>query len=135
MLNDYGLSEEHIESLIRSASSHCFKKGVGIQEFIENVERAADLSTELGLDVVELPDFIRNKERKLGLINRRLFQKKAELRRILREFNTIDMRLQEFKSRLPTVEKAEWLMGNLAHERDVAKRALEIVLGHRFSSC
>src|SRR5918998_2266482 len=26
MLNDYGLSEEHIESLIRSASSHCFKK-------------------------------------------------------------------------------------------------------------
>jgi hypothetical protein len=98
------------------------------------VERTADLSAELGLPVVELPDFVRNKEKQLGLINKRLSEKKAKLNHILKEFNAIDMRLQEFKRCLPTVEKAEWLIGNLAHERDVAKRALEIVLGHRLSS-
>ena len=91
------------------------------------MERAADLSAELGLPVVELPDFIRNKEKELGLINKRLSEKKAKLNHILKEFNAIDMRLQEFKRRLPTVEKAEWLLGNLAHERDVAKKALEEV--------
>jgi transcriptional regulator with XRE-family HTH domain len=134
MLNDYGLSEEHIESLIRSAANHCFKKEVGIQKFIENVERAADLSAELGLPVVELPDYMRNKERELGSINRRLVRKKAELDHILKESNAIEMRLQEYKRRLPTVEKAEWLIGNLTNERDVAKRALETLLGYRFSS-
>ena len=50
---------------------------------------AADLSAELGLPVVELPDFIRNKEKQLGLINKRLSEKKAKLNHILKEFNSI----------------------------------------------
>jgi transcriptional regulator with XRE-family HTH domain len=117
VLNINNLSEEQVESLIRNAANHCFKKGIDIQRFIENVTSAADLSSELGIPIVEVPNRIREIKEELGLINRRLLRKKHEISQVSVEFIMINIRLQEFKKRLPTVEKAEWLIDNLTRQR------------------
>ena len=49
MLESHNLEEEQIESLLNNASVHCFKKGAGLEKFIENVDKASYLAdtTEL----------------------------------------------------------------------------------------
>lgn len=128
LLNINNLEEEQVESLIRNAANHCFKKGVDIQTFIENVASAADLSSELGIPIVEVPNHIRKIKEELGLINRRLLRKKHKLNQISVEFIMINIRLQEFKKRLPTVDKAEWLIDNLTRQRDAALKAVDLLL-------
>ena len=128
LLNINNLEEEQVESLIRNAANHCFKKGVDIQTFIENVASAADLSSELGIPIVEVPNHIRKIKEELGLINRRLLRKKHKLSQISVEFIMINIRLQEFKKRLPTVDKAEWLIDNLTRQRDAALKAVDLLL-------
>jgi hypothetical protein len=96
------------------------------------VASTADLSAELGITIVELPDHIRNTKKELGLINRRLLRKKDKLSQVSKELFMTNIRLQEFKKRLLTVEKAEWTIDNLTRQREAALKAVDLLLGLKF---
>ena len=51
MLESHNLEEEQIESLLNKVSIHCFKKGAGLEKFIENVDKASYLADTTGVAI------------------------------------------------------------------------------------
>ncbi|MDQ3839341.1 MAG: hypothetical protein M3297_08740 [Thermoproteota archaeon] len=131
MLKNNNLVEEQIESLIGKVANHCFKKKVNIWRFIENVDKVTDLSDGLNIDLVKLPDYIGEKKSEIDWLNRELLKKQNEFNRVLKEYNIVQMQLSEFRSNVAVVEemqKVKSMLEKTTKERDVALRAIEILL-------
>jgi hypothetical protein len=63
ILNELGLKEEQIESLITAADEHCFKRNLKLEEFFEIVEEIASYSDKVGIPLEDLPDHIEEQKR------------------------------------------------------------------------
>jgi hypothetical protein len=64
-MDEMGLSEDHIESLIENSNIHYFRRGLTAQEFVNSASKAVTLSENLGMPVNELPNYIAQKELEL----------------------------------------------------------------------
>jgi hypothetical protein len=61
-MDEMGLSEDHIESLIENSNIHYFRRGLTAEEFVNSASKAVTLSENLGMPVNELPNYITEKE-------------------------------------------------------------------------
>ena len=97
MLESHNLEEEQIESLLNKASIHCFKKGAGLEKFIENVDKASYLADTTGVAIEELPDHIQETKRELYCVTIDLMSKRAEREQALKECDETKALLNELK--------------------------------------
>jgi hypothetical protein len=119
-LESHNLDGERIESLINVTSSQCFKKGINVQEFVENVNKVSDLADRTDVDIEKLSDYILERMGQLYLVTNNLSMVKAERDAISRECEELRKNLREAKSR-QTIRN---LRESEALEKDSLLRAL-----------
>jgi hypothetical protein len=78
VLESHNLGGEQIESLIRIAANHCFKKEVGVQRFIEEVDKVSELVDKTGVAIENLYDHIQETKRDLYSVTMELSGKSRE---------------------------------------------------------
>jgi transcriptional regulator with XRE-family HTH domain len=62
-LDEMGLNEEQIESLIENINTYCFKRELTYEEFINIIERISTLSQNLGMPVDQMANYITKRVR------------------------------------------------------------------------
>jgi len=85
LLESHNLGEEQIESLLKKASIYCFKKEVGIERFIEIVDKASHLAETTGVAIENLPDHIQELKKELYSVTIDLSSRKTQKEQALRE--------------------------------------------------
>ena len=61
-LEERGLIEEQIDSLIENIDVHCFKRGITAEQFVDTIQNISALSDNLAIPVDKLPQFIAKKK-------------------------------------------------------------------------
>jgi transcriptional regulator with XRE-family HTH domain len=57
-MDEMGINEDHIESLIENINIHCFKRGLTAEEFVNTINRVSASSENLGMPVDQLSRYI-----------------------------------------------------------------------------
>jgi hypothetical protein len=83
ILNEFGLNEEKIESLVTIAELHCFRRGLDFQEFFDIVEEVASNFNELGIPVEDLPSNIEQQKETLEELDSQIKDAKTNLPAVL----------------------------------------------------
>jgi hypothetical protein len=120
ILNEFGLNEEKIESLVTIAELHCFRRGLDFQEFFDIVEEVASNSNELGMPVEDLPSNIEQQKETLEELDSQIKDAKTHLSAVLQN-NDVTLRdLKNYKNDKPVMDTLETQeeLANIAKERD-----------------
>lgn len=99
-LESHNLVGEQVESLLKNASIHCFKREVDIAKFVENVDRAADLANKTEVAVEKLPDHIREIKNELYSVTMDLMSKTAERDAVLLECDDKKAELEDLNKNI-----------------------------------
>jgi hypothetical protein len=57
-MDEMGINEDHIESLIENINIHCFKRGLTAEEFVNTINKVSASSENLGMPVDQLSRYI-----------------------------------------------------------------------------
>jgi hypothetical protein len=104
LLESHNLGEEQIESLLKKASIHCFKKEVGVARFIEDVDKVSDLVEKTGVAIEKLPDHIQKMERELYSVTMDLMSKTAERDAVSRECDDKKVQLEDLNKSIANTQ-------------------------------
>src|SRR5919112_3380944 len=121
ILNEVGLNEEKIESLVTTAEIHCFRPGLDFQEFFDIVEEDASYSNELGIPVEDLPSNIEQQKETLEKLNSQIKDAKTNLSAVPQNNNVTLRDLENYKDDKPVMDKlveVQEELANVAKERD-----------------
>lgn len=121
ILNGIGLKEDKIESLVKAAEVHCFRRGIEVREFFEIVEKVSSYSDEVGMPLEDLPDHIAQQKRSFEELHSEINDAQNNLSAILRD-NDVTLRdLEDYKKDKPFIDKlveVQLEMAQMAEERD-----------------
>ena len=127
ILNEVGLNEEKIESLVTTAEIHCFRPGLDLQEFFDIVEEVASYSNELGIPVEDLPSHMEQQKETLEKLNSQIKDAKTNLSSVLQNNNVTLRDLENYKNDKPVMDKlveVQEELANVAKERDRLREQL-----------
>ena len=82
-LDDMGLNEDQIDSLIDNSNTHCFKRGLTAEQFINIINRIVALSQNLGMPLDQLPNHIIQEQLELEKVKEQTEDAKLKLRQVL----------------------------------------------------
>jgi hypothetical protein len=103
-LDEMGVNEDQIDSLIDNANTHCFKRGLTGEKYFNNVDKACALSDNLGMPVDELPNYITQQELELEQVKGEIEDVKLKQRQVLQHHNVSMDELQEFIRNKPLID-------------------------------
>ena len=94
-MDNMGLNEDQIDSLIENINTHCYKRGLTAEEFVNTVNKVSALSENIGMPVDQLPNYITQQE----LVKLREETEDAKLKQlqVLRSYNVTMDDLEEYK--------------------------------------
>lgn len=129
-LESHNLLGEQIESLIGIASNHCFKRGVDIKKFVENVDKASDLANKTGVAVEKLPDHIQKMESELYSVTMDLRSKTSERDAVSRECDDKKVQLEDLNKSIANTQtiKGMQFIDALEKEKENLVRNLDYVI-------
>jgi hypothetical protein len=78
-LEERGLNEEQIDSLIENIDVHCLKRGLKPEEFVNTIDNVSTLSNSLSVPVDKMPTYISQGRIEVEKINQEI--KSAERRK------------------------------------------------------
>ena len=91
-LEERGLSEKQIDSLIENIDVHCFKRGITAEQFVDTIQNISELLDNLAIPVDKLPQFIAKKKEEYESLKIEVRDIVKKRRRLLREFDvTMDV--------------------------------------------
>jgi hypothetical protein len=121
ILNELGLREEQIESLITVAEGHCFKRNLKLEEFFEIVEEVASYSDKVGMPLEDLPDHLEEQKRSLEELCSDIEDAQNNLSVVLRNNDVTLKDLENYKKDKPVIERLELAqieLEKVTNERD-----------------
>jgi transcriptional regulator with XRE-family HTH domain len=127
-LDEMGLNEEQIESLIENINTYCFKRELTYEEFINIIERISTLSQNLGMPVDQLPNHITQGKLELEKVKTETEDAKVKQLQVLQHYNATMDDLEEYKSNKPLIDRIKELESqkeNLKRERDDCAQQLK----------
>jgi hypothetical protein len=104
LLESHNLGEEQIESFLKKASIHCFKKEVGVDTFIKDVDKVSDLVEKTGVALEKLPDYIKEMKWELFTLNIDLMSKRAERDAVSRECDAKKIQLEDLNKSIANIQ-------------------------------
>ena len=107
ILNELGLKEEQIESLITVVEVHCFKRNLKLEEFLEIVEEVASYSDNVGIPLEDLPDHVAEQKRSLEELYSETEDVRNNLSVVLSHNDATLKDLENYKKDKPTIDKLE----------------------------
>jgi hypothetical protein len=91
-LEERGLNEEQIDSLIENIDVHCLKRGLKPEEFVNTIDDVSALSDSLSVPVDKMPTYINQGRIEVEKINQEI--KSAERRKI-EALEDLDMTIED----------------------------------------
>ena len=108
-LDEMGISEDQVDSLIDNANTHCFKRGLTGEEYFNNVDKVCALSDNLEMPLDDLPNHIIQQELELEKVEKQTEDAKLKLSQVLQHYNvTMDI-LEEYKRDKPLIDRIKQL--------------------------
>ena len=121
MLDQLGLNEDQIESLVTTAEVHCFKRGLEPQEFFNIVEEVTSYASKLGIPLKDLPDHIAQQKKCLEELRTEIQEAEDTLSTALLD-NEITLRdLDNYKNDKPDIDALgdiQEALASVTQERD-----------------
>ena len=142
-LDEMGVNEDKIDSLIDNGNTHCFKRGLTADEYFNNVDKVCALSDNLEMSLDELPSYIIQQQLELEKVEKETEDAKVKLRQVLQNYDVTMYELQEFIRDKPLIDytkKLEKKLEEVVEEKndlaeDLASKESEIkILNSRPSS-
>ena len=124
-LNELGLNEEKIESLIAVAEVHCFKRGFKLEEFFEMVEGVISYSDKVGIPLEDLLDHIGEQKRILEDLYSEIEDAKNNLSVVLRNNDVTLSDFENYKKDMPlisTLEETRLELDKATKDRDAVTK-------------
>jgi hypothetical protein len=127
-LDEKGLSEEQIESIIENMDVHCFRRGVKPEEFVNTINKISLLSDNLGIPIDEISQYISQEQERLKEIRQEITYLESTKIKMLQDHNVTTNTLREYERNKPvadnlTATKKE--LEKVKKERDSYKKDLE----------
>jgi hypothetical protein len=98
ILEEKGLNEEQIESLIVDMDVHCFKCGLTLEEFVNMIDNVSTYSDNLGIPVDHLPRYIIDGENELKKLKGELEDIKMEKHLLLQDYDSSKTLIENYQA-------------------------------------
>ncbi len=103
-LDEMGVSEDKIDSLIDNSNIHCFKRGLTADEYFNNVDEVCALSDNLEMPLDQLPSYIIRQQLELQKVEKETEDAKVKQRQVLQHYDVTMDELQEFRRDKPLID-------------------------------
>jgi chromosome segregation ATPase len=126
-LDETGVNEDQIDSLIDNANTHCFKRGLTGEKYFNNVDKVCALSDNLKMPLDQLPNYITQQELELEQVKGETEDAKTKQRQVLQHYNVTMDELQEFIRNKPLIDhikKLEKKLDEAEEEKNYLAEAL-----------
>lgn len=120
-MEENGMNEDQLESVIVDFSSYCFKHGLGLDKLIKSTYQAFDLADRSDIRVDKIPEYIESgKEtvKQLELQRQDLISKKQT---ILDEINVLLEQREEYQNKVTPIERIKKLEKELKEKNDLCE--------------
>ena len=127
-LEQKGLNEEQIESLIEYVEVYCFCHDLKPEEFINTINKVSVLSDNLGIPIDEIAEYIRQEEERLKEIRQEITDLQMAQMQLLQHHNVTINTLREYEGNKPLVDNlvaTQKELEQVIKERDSYKKDLE----------
>jgi hypothetical protein len=127
-LDEKGLSEEQIESLIENMDVHCFRRGVKPEEFVNTINKISLLSDNLGIPVGEMPEYMIQEQERLKEVREEIINLERTKIQVLQDHNVTTNTLREYERNKPVADNltaTKMELEKVKKERDSYKKDLE----------
>ena len=131
-MDDIGLNEDQIESLIEKINIHCFKRGLTAEEFFNNVDKVCALSGNLGMSVDQLPNYITQQELELQKVEKQTEDAKLKQRQVLQHYDVTTDILEEYKRDKPSIDHIKKLEKKLEEAEEENNYLTEALASKEF---
>ena len=121
ILDELGLKEEKIESLITVADVHCFKRGLEMEKFFEIVEDVTSYSNKMEIPLEDLPAHITEQINSLEELRSEIADARDNLSAVLRDNDVTLSELGDYKKDKPfidTLVETQLELNKVTKERD-----------------
>jgi hypothetical protein len=105
LLRTNDLSAEQVESFLRDAAVHCFRKKIDIPRFIDNINKVSCLADRTGIAVEKLSEYIQEKKMEFYSVTMDLVSKEAEKEAALRDIKRLQIQLEDLRTNLFKVQQ------------------------------
>jgi transcriptional regulator with XRE-family HTH domain len=103
-LDEMGLNEDQIDSLIDNGNIHCFKRGLTGEEYFNIVDKVCALTDNLEMPLDELPNHITQQELELEQVRGEIEEVKLKEDQVLQHYNVTMNVLEKYRRNEPLVE-------------------------------
>jgi hypothetical protein len=103
-LDEMGLNEDQIDSLIDNGNTHCYKRGLTDEQYFNNVDKVCALSDNLEMPLDQLPDHIMQEQLELEKVRGETGDAKVKEHQVLQHYNVTMNDLEEYRRNEPLVE-------------------------------
>jgi len=91
-LEEMGLNEMQIDSLVETIDVHCFRRGIAVEQFVDTIQEISALLDSLEIPVNELPKFIAKEKEELETLKQVVMDTKSKTRKLLQSVDiTLDI--------------------------------------------
>ena len=91
-LEERGLNEMQIDSLIEAIDVHCFRRGIAVEQFVDTIQEISALLDSLEIPVNELPQFIAKEKEQIEILKQVSRDTKSKKRKFLQSVDvTLDI--------------------------------------------
>jgi hypothetical protein len=101
-LDEMGLNEDQVETLIDNGNIHCFKRGLTDEKYFNIVDKVCALTDNLEMPLDELPNHIMQQE--LEKVERETKDAKLKQHQVLQRYDVNMNDLDEYRRNKPLVE-------------------------------
>jgi transcriptional regulator with XRE-family HTH domain len=124
-LDKMGVNEDQIDSLIDNANTHCFKRGLTGEEFLNIINKIVVLSQKLRMPVDELPNHIIQQELELEQVEAEIKDVNMKKDLVLQKYDITMDDLEEFKKNKPLIDRIKQLENELERAKKEKERLVE----------
>jgi hypothetical protein len=111
-MDEMGINEDQIDTLLENINIHCFKRGLSAEEFVNTVNKVCALSDRLEMPLDQLPNYITQQELELVKLRDETEGAKTKQRQVLQHYNVTMDELQEFRRDKPLIDHIKKLEKN-----------------------
>jgi transcriptional regulator with XRE-family HTH domain len=114
-LDEMGLNEDQVETLIDNGNIHCFKRGLTDEKYFNIVDKVCALTDNLEMPLDELPNHIMQQE--LEKVERETKDAKLKQHQVLQRYDVNMNDLDEYRRNKPLVETIKSQQNKLERQK------------------
>src|SRR6187549_100803 len=109
ILNERGITDDQIDSLIENVDEHCFKKQIRVEHFVKLVQEVAETLLKYDCPINALPELIAEKQVELIELEQTIESLKSSKVELLYENELTEKEINEYSRDKPLLEKIKGL--------------------------